>query len=180
MRKISWACWKKETNCFLLVRVRFQESSSHAVKQTREATLDSQFLELTSHIGAEKVQHLSTGLRQYSVADYIAQVKMQLRPDEVGELDAWESFHDTYVTPYFNRAPRATFLYVKPSVPSLMSRYGALDKEEVVRQARKPKEKEKVDAKVVPKELRQKKKKDTEEVFSATLDVLISFPRSQR
>lgn len=42
--------------------------------------------------------------------------------------------------------------------------YGSLDKEEVVRQARKQKEKEKLDAKVMPKDIKSRKTKEKNEV----------------
>eukprot|EP01127_Copromyxa_protea_P024013 TRINITY_DN9273_c0_g1_i2.p1 TRINITY_DN9273_c0_g1~~TRINITY_DN9273_c0_g1_i2.p1 ORF type:complete len:364 (+),score=92.32 TRINITY_DN9273_c0_g1_i2:12-1103(+) len=133
------------------------------VKQTREATLDSQLLELTSHIGAEKIQQLSTGMRQYNVQEYIVHLKKELLAGADSVDDGWETFHENFVDPYFSRVPRATFLY------------GSLDKEDVVRQVRKPKEKDKVEQKVVPKELKLRKERTKNEESEITRRVTRVF-----
>lgn len=81
------------------------------VKQTREATLDSQLLEITSSIGVEKIQHLSTGLRQYNLQEYTSLVKKIILETAESTDDGWPAFYDAYVDHHVNRIPRITFLY---------------------------------------------------------------------
>eukprot|EP01126_Amoeba_proteus_P051976 TRINITY_DN6247_c0_g1_i5.p1 TRINITY_DN6247_c0_g1~~TRINITY_DN6247_c0_g1_i5.p1 ORF type:complete len:165 (-),score=36.91 TRINITY_DN6247_c0_g1_i5:519-1013(-) len=95
---------------------------------------------------------MSTGLRQYTIPQYISQAKKLLIPNEEKDspFNMWDNFYLDMVAPFVERTPRITFLY------------GSLDKEEPQRQPRKQKEREKPGDKVVAKELKRLGDKETE------------------